>query len=538
MSYFLTSMHIHPRNQKVPSRIQAFYSAMTFLLTIVLWMGFAPRQVGGEVSYIIVRGTSMIPLFYQGGLAVLREADYYQVGDIVTYQYPDVGPVIHRIVGRDGLRYIMKGDANSWLDSYQPVKEDIFGRLWFYVPDFGSVLMQLRSPGWMAFFIAVGTVMFGMTIFRTPQSQNRRSLRRKVNRLGRDFGRFLAGGQETYFVIAYFLGLVGIALGFFAFSRPVSKLVNVETPYQQLGLYTYTATTVDGIYDNNRLESGSPIYPQVTCSVELFFNYYLNAPGKLDVSGTYQLTADLRNTHGWKRTFVIQPETAFQGTTVQAKGNLNFCEIEKVIQQVQEKTGVSAQPYHLVVAPNVKVTGTLDAVRFEDKFSPELRFLVDPQEVYLIEGDSSGKTLQPSKDGILSSERLTENALPIFGFQLPIVLARWLSGISLALAALLIGWGAFVMRQVEQQDPITLVEFLSGQAPVKISSTDGMYSQSAENLIELTDVKDLVRVANNNGLPVLLCEEGSTLHFLVRDMGTVYHVTKVLDQGFAQGDEV
>ena len=157
--FFRRSPEIPLHNAHSEARKTAFWS----IGLIILWLVYAPLQFGGQMSYIMVRGRSMTPLFRDGGLVLLVKADYYEVGDIVTYQYPKLGPVIHRIVGREGSRYIMKGDANTWLDSYRPEHGDILGKYWLYLPGVGKWFNQLRSPAMMALLVAVGLLMFGIS---------------------------------------------------------------------------------------------------------------------------------------------------------------------------------------------------------------------------------------------------------------------------------------------------------------------------------------------------------------------------------------
>jgi len=108
--------------------LQALLATVTFGLTAVAWVAFAPTQFGGGATYVLVSGNSMEPSFHRNDLVILRQASDYQVGDIATYHHPDIGPVIHRIIAVEGDRFILKGDNNSWNDSYQPTRDDFIGK--------------------------------------------------------------------------------------------------------------------------------------------------------------------------------------------------------------------------------------------------------------------------------------------------------------------------------------------------------------------------------------------------------------------------
>src|ERR1044072_8844664 len=114
---------------------------------IAIWAAFAPARLGGKVAYVMVNGISMEPHFHYGDLTILRKADSYQLGDIVTYHDTDLHAyVIHRIIATDRKHYVLKGDNNSWIDAYRPTNEEILGKLWLYIPKIGNVFKWLHAP--------------------------------------------------------------------------------------------------------------------------------------------------------------------------------------------------------------------------------------------------------------------------------------------------------------------------------------------------------------------------------------------------------
>src|SRR5438128_1040476 len=125
-------------------QLSSLLAAFVLVLLGAAWMLLAPAQLGGRLTYVIVTGNSMEPTLHYGDLALVRAAPSYQVGDVVLYRHPEVGTVIHRIIGRDGDRFIFKGDHNSWTDSYQPSRDALIGALWIHLPAAGQVVGQLR----------------------------------------------------------------------------------------------------------------------------------------------------------------------------------------------------------------------------------------------------------------------------------------------------------------------------------------------------------------------------------------------------------
>ena len=101
--------------------------AGVLVLLAAAWLVFAPIAFGGQTTYVMVAGASMEPALHQGDLVLTRRKPAYQVGQVVAYHHPQVGPVIHRILRTDGIRYVLQGDNNSWIDSFEPGPSDVVG---------------------------------------------------------------------------------------------------------------------------------------------------------------------------------------------------------------------------------------------------------------------------------------------------------------------------------------------------------------------------------------------------------------------------
>ena len=138
-------------------------SAFSIIAMIVVWLALAPTQAGGLASYIIVIGNSMEPKFHIGDLVIAHEQASYQVGDEVVYRNMELENfVFHRIISEDTGRYVLQGDNNDWVDTYQPVPEEVIGKLWLHVPRGGLAIRKIRNPFVLAlvgaFIAALGAV--------------------------------------------------------------------------------------------------------------------------------------------------------------------------------------------------------------------------------------------------------------------------------------------------------------------------------------------------------------------------------------------
>lgn len=115
----------------------------------------------------------MLPRFVANGLVITRTEHEYPVGEVVAYYNKQLKAVVmHRIVARDGNRYVFKGDNNDFRDQYHPTKAELVGREWLYLPGAGSYLLWLRNPA--TFAIVIGLI--ALVSFR-PAGRTRRRRR-------------------------------------------------------------------------------------------------------------------------------------------------------------------------------------------------------------------------------------------------------------------------------------------------------------------------------------------------------------------------
>lgn len=110
----------------------------------------APAQVGGSTSYAVTLSGNMQP--------DVGEREGYRVGDVVAYRNEPPGKVdLRRIVGTDGDRYVVRGDADVQADGYHPTEQEVLGTPWPEVPWVAAGLSWLGSP--VALTIALGTLL-------------------------------------------------------------------------------------------------------------------------------------------------------------------------------------------------------------------------------------------------------------------------------------------------------------------------------------------------------------------------------------------
>ena len=134
---------------------------------LVAWLLLLrPTSLGGDATYVVIRGSSMEPAYATGDLVIVRAMSAYGIGDAVAYRVPagEIGAgtlVIHRIIGGDpGVGFTVQGDNNPGEDPWHPRAADVVGRAYLHVPMLGRVTVLLHQPITLGALAAALVVMW------------------------------------------------------------------------------------------------------------------------------------------------------------------------------------------------------------------------------------------------------------------------------------------------------------------------------------------------------------------------------------------
>lgn len=139
---------------------------LMFAVALLFLMPYLPIQQGIELK--IVESGSMEPSIMTGSLVVVRPADSYHVGDVITFtsRYASV-PTTHRIIDAytEGGRtwFVTKGDANEEADGRAVPAQNIVGKVIYDVPRLGYVLDFARQPVGFGFLIVLPALLIILT---------------------------------------------------------------------------------------------------------------------------------------------------------------------------------------------------------------------------------------------------------------------------------------------------------------------------------------------------------------------------------------
>jgi len=153
-----------------------------FLISIPLIIYIWPMSLGGDATFLIVSGQSMLPTILPGSLVITKQAPSYQIDDIVAYFLREGGSakiVVHRIIDEKPQGFVIKGDNNPRKDSGYPDHDNIIGKVVFATPYAGDILASLRNP-----ILLIGTASVMAVIQMEQGRRKRRKERLRRIRLG------------------------------------------------------------------------------------------------------------------------------------------------------------------------------------------------------------------------------------------------------------------------------------------------------------------------------------------------------------------
>lgn len=507
-----------------------------FLIAALLftWVVFAPTQAGGLASYVIIIGKSMEPQFHLGDLVIVHKEAQYQKGDAVAYKNQELNSfVFHRIVDQSLGQFALKGDNNSWIDTYRPTSREVIGKLWVQIPRGGIFMQQVRDPSVMAMIAgALGLVLMSSLFInkKVEGPMNKKNFWERIfpkqnNQAGGpsqkpDSGQSNWWGifENSFFVLGL-IAFISVIFALISFSRPATITVDNDIPYGHLGFYSYAASAPQNIYDANKIQTGDPIFPKLTCVININFQYTMVSAQAEGIAGTYQLIAKvIQPDTGWVRKIPLHAETAFEGTKFETNAELNLCEIGTLIQTLEENTEFHPAVYLLEVSPQVNISGAIAGQKFQDGFDPKLTFLYDGLLYHMVENEESN-SLNPSFTGNLREKRSQEAIVSFLGMGFRVSSLRTISVFGLGISLLGMVSMGFIIWNMDRRNPASLIRLKYDALIV-----DTQYIEPAANtqVIEITTIDSLAKLAERFNSMILHSVNGNIHAYFLQKDGMIY----------------
>jgi signal peptidase I len=462
-------------------------------------------------------GTSMEPRFSTGDLAVLRPADDYAVGDVVAYRSDDLDTtVMHRIVERNGDRFVTQGDNNSWLDEERPTADQVMGALWFRVPQGGKAFAALTSPAVLGVVsLAIGALMW---VVRRPRRGSRgRGRGRRLRTTSLPTPTLAAPARASarrVAVAASAVGVVGLTASSALLVLPEEQTSTRAVPVTQAGRFTYSGEAFPGTtYPDGRVDTGDPIYTALASAITVSYEQTLASAGDLRTDGTVRLGLRLTAPDGWTTELDGGYAVPMRDSAATATVELDTVGAAAVLAAHYYEVGVDAGAATLTITPEVDVDGTVDGRPFAAPPATELAFTLDPAALRMAGGP---EVLQTSGGTTVTVEELVPRTFSLGPVRLSLNDARALA-LGIAVVALLASVVATWLGGARSAGAVD--SFLQRRAG-RVLAVAGFVPDGT--VVEVADPEALYKVAERLDGLVLHHSGPDGDTFAVRDVGTTY----------------
>jgi len=489
------------------------------LAAAVATVGFVllgPAQLGGPARYAIIDGSSMNPVLTDGDLAIVRVDGELENGEIALYHDPRLGvDVLHRIVRKDGDRYVMKGDNNDYLDDARPTAAELGGTLWFSLPYLGSGIEWLRAPLHAALAVFV---FFALAFAGGGSAATRRRARTRQPVGIVPPGTQLDGAVRGLLTAAVVAVLLFAVLAFVAFSRPSTRPQTIEEARVHQGELSYSADVEPSdVYPEGTVGTGETAFLQLVKALDVSFTYRFSADEPSDLEGDAAITAVVSDGAGWVRTVEVAPSREFKGPNVTVYGTMDLRELSHIVQEMKSLTGSLTTAFSVRVEPTIDISGHVGSEVVDDHFAPQMPFLMDDVSLRVDapEDGSPALSAREVEPGTIE----VPSRLALGGLGLGVDQAQRLALLGLAVSLLLLVFAGIAQLTRRSEGEHGRIASYYGDRMISIARPPAVDSR---RVTDVADFDSLARVAELHDRIVVHWRRGDGHVYLVDDGSTVY----------------
>ena len=321
---------------------------------------------------------------------------------------------------------------------------------------------------------------------------------------GLDLGRFSFygpwGGQLLAGLIAVML--IAITLPLVISAQGTTELTSSAIAYGVQGSFRYGPEANGRLFEGAPDSPPQPVFRALTSQLPVVYEFATASEGAFapqNVTGAYELVAEVRHANGWRQPLVIQPTTLFAGDNVALNGTLDLTAIDRVIADFEAATGVSSDIYELGLVATVAIEGELAGQPFSRRVIHPMGFRLTELQLQFDDRIGDLELLDGGTVSVLTATTRTVS-LPVLGTGIPYtdfpriaVTVLIFSGFGLAVLGLITyqTFRAGERARIRTRYDHLLVEVASDRIP------------ATERVLRVARFGDLVRVAEREGLPIL-----------------------------------
>jgi hypothetical protein len=310
--------------------------------------------------------------------------------------------------------------------------------------------------------------------------------------------------------------LGSILLGLYAFSKPMTQMVQEDIPYEHQGEFSYQAEGAKSVYDEGKIETGDPIFHSLATSFDVTFDYSFSSPAANTTSGRYRLILRVSEPNGWRRETELVPSTRYSGNSFSTSATVDLTYVQSIVQELETKTGFKRLPYDVRIIPIIASEALIAGHPIVEQFSPSLNFKLDDYQLYLDGAnpfEEESDSLKPVQAGMQPDFHLVPATLTILGLDFQVEVVRWIAGI--AGIATLIGLGAILYPVIRswQESESSRIKL---QYPDRLLEVEKLPKIKAAQTIDVSSFSDLIKITQTVDALILHHEQKGTHTYLLQ----------------------
>lgn len=257
----------------------------------------------------------------------------------------------------------------------------------------------------------------------------------------------------------------------------------------------------NSLYEERILEKGKMAITQYVDYIGINCSYEYNSPQKADISGSYEILADVEcystqqdsQVTIWKRTFILQPKTGFEKTQSQRLNifqslDIPLSQYNDFVKVISDESGINAQT-KMTIYMNISAKAVSEEGIVEDILSPSM---IVPLNVnyFNIEG-----TLEQEKP--MSIEKTVQVPVPVDYTRVYFMIAA-----DVLLLAALVCILVFT-RGIEADPRERLLKSVFNKHGDRMVALKSEIDESVEYRYEVNSIEDLVRISDEVEKPII-----------------------------------
>jgi signal peptidase I len=506
-------------------RLRTLAGLAVAIVAGIFAVAYAPTNLGGHTTYVSTYGTSMLPRFHAGDLAVVKPASRYRVGDVVAYRSTvlDDKIVLHRIVAADDGHFTMKGDNNDFDDPVHPTADQIVGRLRVRIPKGGQLRALVARP--LILFplvaLAIGCASSGLFLRKQRRQSGTGHDRRQPSATPPP------GSRRRLHIVVPVAAAVA-AIGFVVAiasvwgipaREPTTRTANYT---QRLGV-GYSGTAAKGaVYPFGTVHTGDPVFTRLVQAIAVDVDYDLSGDQAVRaVHGTCQLMVTVSSATGWSSTFALTPAAKFAGAHMRTTAHLSIARLRDVEARVAAETGLDTSQAAISIAPRVQARGRVGTAAFASDVTTKLDFALSPIAMTpTATGPAAAAAANVmAKNGSVRIASTRAGALSIASLRIPVGAAKLAVLVALALALAAAAAVLVIDRERVALGEVAAIERRYGRFIIPVGA---LPPTGDRTLVAVESMRALAQLAHVEERPIVRGTVGGRVRFTLTTDAVVY----------------